>query len=110
MNPISIDTACEQLQIGSELCLGYAGSDCTKIHTVVGGDTCGHLLEAYGMSDEVLRQNNPQINDECTNIYIGEVLCVDTVGYAYPEFDAEKYDVVAETYLPFCEDAQEPEW
>lgn len=93
MNPLSIDEACEQLQIGSELCLGFEGSDCSKIHTVVEGDTCGHLIDVYGMDDATLRQNNPQINHECTNIYIGEVLCVDTKAYEYPEFDQEKFEV-----------------
>lgn len=93
MNPLSIDEACEQLQIGSELCLGFEGSDCSKIHTVVEGDTCGHLIDVYGMDDATLRQNNPQINDECTNIYIGEVLCVDTQAFEYPEFDQEKFEV-----------------
>lgn len=93
VNPLSIDEACEQLQIGSELCLGFEGSDCSKIHTVVEGDTCGLLLDVYGMDDATLRQNNPQINEECTNIYIGEVLCVDTQAYEYPEFDQEKFEV-----------------
>lgn len=99
VNPLSIDEACEQLQIGAELCLGFEGADCSKIHTVVEGDTCGHLLDVYGMDDATLRQNNPQINDECTNIYIGEVLCVDTAAYEYPEFDQEKFDVSASAAL-----------
>ncbi|EJT45977.1 hypothetical protein A1Q2_01317 [Trichosporon asahii var. asahii CBS 8904] len=107
VNPLSIDEACEQLQIGSELCLGFEGSDCSKIHTVVEGDTCGHLIDVYGMDDATLRQNNPQINDECTNIYIGEVLCVDTQAFEYPEFDQEKFEIVAETYLPFCDQVGE---
>lgn len=93
VNPLSIDEACENLQIGSEICLGFGDSDCTKIHTVVEGDTCGHIIDIYGMDDATLRKNNPQINEGCTNIYIGEVLCVDTVGYEYPELDREKYEV-----------------
>lgn len=47
----------------------------------------------YGIDAGVLYNNNPQINDECSNIYIGEVLCVDTDSFSYPSYNQTAYDV-----------------
>jgi hypothetical protein len=49
----------------------------------------------YGMDNSTLYSNNPQINGDCSNIYIGEVLCVDTVAYSYPAYNSSLYDVSA---------------
>lgn len=40
------------------------------------GDTCDAVAAAHNVNTTLLYENNPQINPECTNIYIGEVLCV----------------------------------
>ena len=45
------------------------------------------------MSNSTLYSNNPQINPDCSNIYVGEVLCVDTNTFAYPEYNQTLYDV-----------------
>jgi LysM repeat protein len=87
-----------------EVCLGEAAFDCTKVYTVVGGDTCEWIQEMYGMTPDALWSNNPQINAECNNIYIGEVLCVDTETMNYPPYNATAYEQVAQTYLPFCDE------
>ena len=47
----------------------------------------------YGISNSTLMFNNPQINDNCDNIYVGEVLCVDTAAYTYPDVNATLYEV-----------------
>lgn len=47
----------------------------------------------YGISNETLWSNNPQIDATCSNIYIGEVLCVDTASYTYPSVDTGLYEV-----------------
>lgn len=47
----------------------------------------------YGISNETLWSNNPQIDATCSNIYIGEVLCVDTESYTYPSVDTGLYEV-----------------
>lgn len=78
------------------VCLGISGEDCTKVYTVVEGDTCDWIDEMYGMGLDTLYANNPQINDECTNIYIGEVLCVDTQDFEYPDFNQTAFDVSSE--------------
>ena len=40
------------------------------------GDTCDAIASAHNVNTTLLHENNPQINPDCTNIYIGEVLCV----------------------------------
>jgi hypothetical protein len=37
--------------------------------------------------------NNPQIDANCSNIYVGEVLCVDTNTFTYPEYNVTAYEV-----------------
>lgn len=47
----------------------------------------------YGITNPTLVANNPQIDDKCENIYVGEVLCVDTDDYVYPEVNQTIYQV-----------------
>lgn len=47
----------------------------------------------YGISNETLYANNPQIDAECENIYVGEVLCVDTDAFSYPSYNETLYNV-----------------
>lgn len=55
--------------------------------------TCAWIQEVYGIDNATLWSNNPQIDNTCSNIYIGEVLCVDTNGFDYPEFNQTRYEV-----------------
>lgn len=55
--------------------------------------TCAWIQEVYGIDNATLWANNPQIDNECANIYIGEVLCVDTASFDYPEFNQTRYEV-----------------
>ena len=50
-------------------------------------------MEMYGMDNATLYHNNPQIDPDCSNIYIGEVLCVDTSAFDYPSFNQTAYEV-----------------
>ena len=50
-------------------------------------------MAMYGMSNATMYANNPQIDPECGNIYIGEVLCVDTDTFNYPSYNESLYDV-----------------
>ncbi|RSH84377.1 uncharacterized protein EHS24_005897 [Apiotrichum porosum] len=104
VNDATIDENCENLQIDQVVCLGVEGQDCTKVYTVVEDDTCEGIISMYGMSNDTLYNNNPQIDSDCTNIYIGEVLCVDTTAYDYPEFNSTLYQSVSDTYLPWCDE------
>ena len=43
---------------------------------MVGGDTCEAIATAHNVNTTLIHENNPQIDTDCSNIYIGEVLCV----------------------------------
>lgn len=58
-----------------------------------GSSTCQWIQEMYGISNSTLYANNPQINGDCSNIYVGEVLCVDTAAYSYPAYNTTLYEV-----------------
>ncbi|PPR00072.1 hypothetical protein CVT24_008974 [Panaeolus cyanescens] len=73
VNAGTINDECTNLLPGQELCLGNTGEDCTTTYTVVADDTCSGIAEAAGLNSTILFLNNPQINSECDNIYIGEV-------------------------------------
>jgi len=71
-----INDQCTNLVPNESICLGYQGEDCTTVYTVVNGDTCDAIAAAQNVNTTLIHENNPQINPDCTNIYIGEVLCV----------------------------------
>jgi hypothetical protein len=66
--------------------------------------TCAWIEEMYGTPLSVLRANNPQIDEECSNIYINEVLCIDTEEFEYPSYNRTQYETLAYTYLPYCDE------
>ncbi|KAJ7193415.1 hypothetical protein GGX14DRAFT_588640 [Mycena pura] len=49
---------------------------CTQTYTVVSGDTCAVIESKTGISDSQLHAQNPSINSACTNLKIGQVLCL----------------------------------
>ncbi|KAJ7622705.1 hypothetical protein B0H17DRAFT_1112396, partial [Mycena rosella] len=49
---------------------------CAQTYTVVSGDTCKAIESSKGVSDAQLHALNPSINGGCTNLQIGEVLCL----------------------------------
>ncbi|KIK63952.1 hypothetical protein GYMLUDRAFT_424889 [Collybiopsis luxurians FD-317 M1] len=67
---------CTNLQPGTTICLGYEGQDCSTTYVVQAQDTCDLITNSYNINSTLLYGNNPQINSDCTNIYVGEVLCV----------------------------------
>ncbi|PPQ89824.1 hypothetical protein CVT25_007525 [Psilocybe cyanescens] len=76
VNSDSVDTSCSNLQPGASLCLAQnAEEDCRTTYTVVLGDTCDSVAASNGLNSTILYLNNPQINEACSNIYTGEVLC-----------------------------------
>jgi len=78
INP-TIDSGCSNLEIGQTLCLGTAAADCHATHTVVANDVCYSVIDTYGINSTMLYANNPQIDAGCSNLYIGEVVCVENV-------------------------------
>ena len=69
----AIDGQCNNLQPGQSICLGYVGEDCTTTYVVKSGDSCEQIISNHGINSTLLYSNNPQIDEECSNIYIGEV-------------------------------------
>ncbi|KAJ6506884.1 hypothetical protein C8R45DRAFT_816783 [Mycena sanguinolenta] len=49
---------------------------CSQTYTVVSGDTCSHIEAITGVSDATLHALNPAINNGCTNLSIGQILCL----------------------------------
>ena len=76
VNYPNINAECTNLQPGAQLCLGYAGQDCQNTYVVQLGDTCDQVSSNHGINNTILYANNPQIDSECHNIYVDEVLCV----------------------------------
>ena len=72
INP-SIDSSCSNLMPGNTLCLGTVGEDCQTTYVVRADDTCDDIASAHSINSTMLSLNNPQIDSECSNIYIGEV-------------------------------------
>jgi hypothetical protein len=75
----NINYNCSNLQYGEIICLGSVGADCQTTHVVGSGDTCDSIASVAGINTTMLNLNNPQIDADCTNVYIGEVR-ISTVG------------------------------
>jgi hypothetical protein len=73
VNIDNINPQCSNLVPYSSICLGWAGEDCTTTYVVQLGDTCDEVAAAWGLNTTIFYLNNPQLNSDCTNLYIGEV-------------------------------------
>ncbi|KAG6376602.1 hypothetical protein JVT61DRAFT_1584 [Boletus reticuloceps] len=76
VNDNIIDLECDNLNPGSTICLGWAGEDCSTTYVVQPDDTCDDISYAYNINETIFYDNNPQLNADCTNLYIGEVVCM----------------------------------
>lgn len=47
-----------------------------RFHTVVSGDTCGAVASLYHITVPELRAANPGINENCTNLRVGEAVVI----------------------------------
>jgi len=71
-----INPECSNLQPGEWICLGLVGQWCGPVYTVQYGDTCQEIANKFHISLHALYLHNPNINSECTNLGVGEVVCV----------------------------------
>ena len=55
------------------ICLSVVNQGCPNVHDVQKGETCITIAKNAGISVAQLIANNPQINEGCTNIRLGEV-------------------------------------
>ncbi|KAI0045935.1 carbohydrate-binding module family 50 protein [Auriscalpium vulgare] len=76
-NP-QISDDCGNLVPGDNLCLGWAGEDCTTTYVVKQDDSIEAISGAAGVNSTVFLLNNPQIDSDGDNLYIGEVVCTST--------------------------------
>ena len=72
-NP-TINSGCTNLQIGQVLCI--PSGSCPQKYTVVSGDTCNGIGTKFGVTGSAIISANPTINSGCTNLQIGQVLCI----------------------------------
>ncbi|CAK7225775.1 Chitinase 2 [Sporothrix curviconia] len=74
LNP-QLDAACD-LTTGQTICLPQS---CTQYYIVEAGNSCYTIDMKYGITFDQLQAMNPgAINDECTNLDVGQALCVST--------------------------------
>jgi len=113
-----IDSTCDNLTPGQNLCLGTTGEDCTTTHVIQNTDTCDSILAQFNLNSTILAQNNPNIDSACDNLYPGEVLCVSPTVVAPPipsgffdNADGSSIDWVpvpeseaGDEDLPYCDD------
>ncbi|KAJ7887194.1 glycoside hydrolase superfamily [Mycena leptocephala] len=52
------------------------GGGCAQTYTVASGDTCAAIESKTGVSDVQLHALNPTINSGCTNLQLGQTLCL----------------------------------
>ncbi|KAG2014277.1 hypothetical protein CC2G_011110 [Coprinopsis cinerea AmutBmut pab1-1] len=76
VNPLTVINAeCSNLWVGQIICLAREGFDCSPVVTVSEGDTCVSIATAAGITYAKVLENNPNVNEFCSNIYPGLVLC-----------------------------------
>ncbi|KAI9570925.1 hypothetical protein HD554DRAFT_2203705 [Boletus coccyginus] len=85
INDNIIDPDCDNLMPGSTLCLGWQGQDCSTTRVVKLGDTCDGITYASGVNETIFYLNNPQLNEDCTNLYVGEVVCTSSIVQVPPK-------------------------
>ncbi|KAI5116165.1 hypothetical protein M0805_005754 [Coniferiporia weirii] len=83
VNADKINADCSNLALGEPLCLGITGQDCSVITVVASGDSCPSIESAAGIPATTLFANNPNVFENCTNIYPGEVLCTSSQVFNY---------------------------
>lgn len=49
---------------------------CTRTYTVKSGDTCYGIAQSQGVSVDVIYSLNPDVASDCSNLEIGQVLCL----------------------------------
>ncbi|KAK6987472.1 hypothetical protein R3P38DRAFT_2661607 [Favolaschia claudopus] len=74
-NP-EINLACTNIQLDLAYCVGGGGNACGKVYTVVSGASCAAIVKSQGVTQARLNTLNPQINSACSNLDVGENLCV----------------------------------
>ncbi|KAF8123012.1 hypothetical protein EV363DRAFT_791836 [Boletus edulis] len=107
VNDNIIDPECDNLNPGSSICLGWTGEDCSTTYVVQLDDTCDDIAYAYNINETIFWDNNPQLNQDCTNLYVGEVVCTAPTVIVPPlpasgTVPASQIPATATPALPYC--------
>ncbi|KAF9002304.1 hypothetical protein BDQ17DRAFT_1425963 [Cyathus striatus] len=81
--------------------LATAQAQCIRFYDVVTGDTCDLISEKEGVSSfQLASVNSGTINSECSNLFVGEVLCLATPEENCPDVfvvrSGDSCDVIAD--------------
>lgn len=69
--------SCANLIQGSAIRIDSPQVNCSAIYIVDGTEGgCSNIATAHNITFSTLRTLNPNINEQCTNIYPGEALCI----------------------------------
>ncbi|KAJ7264086.1 hypothetical protein B0H12DRAFT_1217298 [Mycena haematopus] len=71
----ALTAACTTIGLGSAYCVAGGGDACSKIYTVVSGDSCGAIESKFGITLDDIVAWNPFLTSSCA-IQIGQNLCV----------------------------------
>ena len=75
------------MAVWQELCLGLDGQDCNTVVTVQALYSCSSIATIIQIPLSTLLANNPNVNADCSNLFIGEVRSSHTAfrsGLNYP--------------------------
>ncbi|KAJ7606476.1 hypothetical protein DFH06DRAFT_1019244, partial [Mycena polygramma] len=68
-------SSCTIIGLGDAYCVAGGGDPCSKIYTVISGDSCGSIEEQFGITLADIIAWNPFLTSSCA-IQIGENVCV----------------------------------
>ncbi|KAJ7186092.1 hypothetical protein C8R46DRAFT_1289630 [Mycena filopes] len=74
-NP-EVKTDCTNIFAGEAYCVGGGGQACGKTYVVKSGDGCSSIIGAAGITQARLNALNPQLDANCDNLQVGEILCI----------------------------------
>ncbi|KAG5637273.1 hypothetical protein H0H81_005167 [Sphagnurus paluster] len=96
LNP-TINAACTNLIGGTAICTDSALNNCGSVYAVKGTEGgCAGIATALKITLAQLLSLNPNVNAQCTNIYVGEMLCTSQRAAGTPSTAcSRKYSLVS---------------
>ncbi|KAI9566297.1 hypothetical protein HD554DRAFT_2025728 [Boletus coccyginus] len=59
---------------GKTICLGIKRQDCLNTYVIKPNDNCDSIAAAFGIATSTLLSNNPNVLEDCSTIYLNEVI------------------------------------
>ncbi|KAF7288355.1 hypothetical protein HMN09_01398200 [Mycena chlorophos] len=70
-----LTAACTTIELGEAYCVQGGGNACSKVYTVVSGDSCGAIESKFGITMAQILSMNPWLTSSCA-LQVGQTLCV----------------------------------